>query len=177
MTKNRLTILLGILILLFFIYQYNKSKIVYKELLIKGDKAIAKIHPMGSNLIFDYTVNGRIFTHKVSKPFDGLQEGEYYEVIYKRSNPDESEILFSNPIIMNIKEYDSTNTISIRDISLNPAVVFTYQINGQEFERYQIPMDKQAINEAKSYLVRYLIKNPKVAYIIFDQKPRTGASL
>ena len=161
MRRNTMIYLVSFFLISLFIYSIREQGKAHDWLMKHGKRTTAQISLKGSNIEYTYFVNGKAYTHLTSKPAVSVETGEQYEVLYDSSNVDECIILFAKPVISNKEDFTVTWTTITEEVSINEAIRFTYQVAGQEYERYQ------RLIKGKNYKVLYQSKNPKIAYIVW----------
>lgn len=179
MIKNRTLILnntikFGCLILLLvgLPMSYFARKNQEKRYELYGDTTICKIvENAGSDIIYDYNINGITYQSRYRNQTQSFREGEYYKMVYNSKEPSEGKILLLYPIISG--KFNTTKGKIIRqkeNIDKILIIEFQYNIGHKSYERYQYwkKNNKDTICYSCNYLVKYNIKNPKIAYIFLD---------
>jgi hypothetical protein len=90
-------------------------------------------------------------------------------MLFNPKDSSEKIILFNQPLIINEKLFEKTYSISqTKGKNGYSFVEFTYSVFGHKFSRYQMIEESQVVCNECKYLVKYNIKNPKIAYIFLD---------
>jgi len=164
MNKDNAIYLMGILLIIFLAYTVFSKKNNIRQLKANGIRTEGVITPYGSDFIVKYQVNSRSYKARKSNPFANLQEGEKYKVAYDKDEPDNVIVLFYEPILD--EDFLESKTTSVSQTS-SGNVLFYFDIDGNEIQRYNELKPDYDIDESKTYKVKYLKDNPKVAYIIY----------
>lgn len=164
MKKDYIIYLLGIGLLIFlfsnFFYRRSNRQILEKSGMISH----GTITPYGSDFICNYNVKGKSYKFKRSHPYPYLQEGEKYKLAYEKGNPKNAIVLFHEPILEGVYLEGLTTDVAQ---SINNNILFHFNTDIGEIERYNKARPNYKIDESKSYKVKYLKENPKVAYLIY----------
>lgn len=177
--KNRISIFnniikFGFLILLLvgLPMSYFARKNQEKRYELYGDTTICKIvKNAGSDIIYDYNIDGVTYQSRHRNQTQSFREGELYKLVYNSKKPNEGKILLVYPLIS-----DKLSTIKgkvIRqkeNIDKMLMIEFQYNIGHKSYNRWQYwkKRNNEDICYSCDYVVKYDKKNPKIAYIFLD---------
>jgi hypothetical protein len=151
----------------FFIYFFYDHSLK-EDIQIRGKRTIGVVyHDTFGGVYAEYIVAG--IKHKTlshTSPYQGLINGECYEVAYDPEHISKSVIIFSKPVIDD-GQFLSTYTTKVKKTFLSKNFVFHYSILGVEYERGQKSGASDKIVNGKNYLVKYKKDNFKIAYLIW----------
>ena len=93
-------------------------------------------------------------------------EGEYYKVYFKKENPVESYVDYTQPVFLK-EQVTATMYVKISSISINNIYFsnakFIYNVGGVEYVRFQKIEDRAGFKEGETYRIRYLLSNPGIS--------------
>jgi hypothetical protein len=163
-TPSALWLLCLPLIALLYFWASTGSKERRDEIISKGKSTIGTlIDTSGDFIECEYTIKGEkyVFSHAIR--FTYLRDGERYIVKYLESNPEYIVIIYDSPVYYNDTLYQ---TVNMENISKRFSdILFSYTVNGKEYKRLK-PMNENQLKNPNDYKVKYLIKNPKIGYLI-----------
>tara|TARA_X000000950_G_scaffold246919_1_gene304818 strand:- start:121 stop:663 length:543 start_codon:yes stop_codon:yes gene_type:complete len=159
-------------IIYLYIYQKNNAE----KLKINGKKTIGYCKIRKNSLLdykqaqiaeWTYEIDNISYKSKgKSTPFE-LQDFEYYVIYYNPENKEDITIDYKDFVLNG--NYKNTNSVSLKeDLLNNNKVVFEYYVGGKKYERIQSFELKNGIDLEKTYLVKYKVGKPEIAYIYLD---------
>ena len=169
-TKDVLTIIAFIIMVTGFVslffYQKNNSKNLEKN----GLRTVGKIDVIGQDVVCTYTVKDQAYSKRVTSPYYGLVSGESYIIAYDSLDNDNFQIIYSLPVLSKEYQYNNTKTENIStSFEDNEVVKYTFIVGNNKYERLQqIGEDKKSFNKQNTFLVKYNIINPQMAYVYLD---------
>ena len=160
------------LFLAFVIYKSFQVNSEKREILeVLGDTTYCKITSLqGNYLRYKFNVNNTKYAGKVENLGGQIQIGEAFKIVYNRENPNKQrEVLFAYPIISNEIDFEETVSLNLsRNWNIHWDVVyFKYDIDGILHKRFQLIPKILNFNDDSTYLIKYHVDNPKIAYIFF----------
>ena len=158
------------------IYLYIYQKNYAEKLKINGKKTIGYCKIRKNSLLdykqaqiaeWAYEIDNISYKSKgKSTPFE-LQDFEYYVIYYNPENKEDITIDYKDFVLSG--NYKNTNSVSLKeDLLNNNKVVFEYYVGGKKYERTQSFELKNGIDLEKTYLVKYKVGKPEIAYIYLD---------
>ena len=161
---------LVVIICIFFIYKSFNNNSREKLLAENFDTTFCEIignhrHKRKVNHI-EYTVNGKKYESQPSSSRI-YNVGEYYRIKYSKSNPEISEVDYTEPIIFDKINYENINGI-ITKIFKNERLIilsFSYNYKNQKYDRDVILKQIGELKKEKQVEILVNKDNPKISYL------------
>lgn len=158
-----------VLVMLLLFFRWRNSH--YDALIKKGGRTIGVLKYVnnGYYVRIHYEVNGNKYSSSKRRyPYDGIQDGERFEIAYNKENKDDFIVLYHKPIFDELK-FENTQSINVESVS--GGVEFTYIVGKYKYTRFQ-DTDGKVLKEGKAknhkYLVKYNKERPAIGYIFLD---------
>ena len=163
-------LLLGIIICAFFFYKnYNNEN---REKLLSENYEFTFCEVVGINTYkgitnyLEYNVNGKKYeTRPLGREF--IKIGELYRIKYSKSNPEISEIDYTKPVVLNIKEYKLENGIiteSFENQNWN-IISFIYYYENKKYNR-KVALEKIGeLKKGENIEILVNKENPEISYL------------
>ncbi|MEN7551564.1 hypothetical protein AAG747_26850 [Rapidithrix thailandica] len=171
MTSLNVSTLIGIfgvtVLILNLVYKVTNSSSLKES----GVQTTCVVTKSGYTIIYEYEVRGEKFKERRKHPFDGIEVGDKFMLLYDPSKPENHMPMFSHPVIDEEGDFKDTYTTSVRFDWMNDNIHFSYKVNGIYYERIQrLPPGVEVENIR--YKVSYRKDKPRIAYIRFSQEGR-----
>jgi hypothetical protein len=161
--KLALSIILSVLIL-------GCSSVIYEPIETYGEIIISN----SANSSFDlkYYVNGKVYKGSCNLNTRGHVPGEIFKVIYEKSNPNDYQLLYTEPIFLDSEQVIiDTAVIKMRSPFSTPWISFTYKLGDERFVKSQMVTkeERKECKKGEKYLIRLSPYNAYRAIIDLDK--------
>ncbi len=152
--------------LFFFVREHLADE--RRKIIESGTSAVGSLSETTAKWVTcTFTDNNSSYEVVATAPFNYLQDGERYRILFLPSDPEKIVIQFDQPVFFDSTFYGKTRIDQLA--TQEDRWRFTYTVDERIYTRFQQKTIKDSCS-AQSCYVKYFLENPRIAYLVSKNK-------